>query len=62
MISIGHRLSAVGWCDQVLVLAGGEAVELGPPELLLSDSRSALSALFRRQQSEAAASSGSASS
>ncbi|KAF0312916.1 Multidrug resistance-associated protein 7 [Amphibalanus amphitrite] len=50
VISIGHRLSAVRWCDRVLVMAGGEAVELGPPDQLLADSGSAFSALFRQQE------------
>ena len=56
VISIGHRLSAVRWCDQVMVMSGGEAVELGTPDQLLADPGSAFSALFRQEQKATSAS------
>ncbi|XP_037084927.1 multidrug resistance-associated protein 7-like [Pollicipes pollicipes] len=52
VISIGHRVSAVRWCDQVLVMADGELVEMGTPSDLLTDPGSAFSALFRQQQQQ----------
>ena len=45
VVLVAHRLESVLGCDQVLVLQGGEAVELGPPQELLARAGGAFAAL-----------------
>jgi ATP-binding cassette subfamily C (CFTR/MRP) protein 10 len=50
VIVVAHRLESVLGCDQVLVLHGGEAVELGPPRELLARRGGAFAALVAESQ------------